>query len=452
MTAIAPANEALPQLSIVTDADAMAKVFAQVLSPYHVEDCLVLHMRYKPGKSCLISYNVGVARSRYSSIERQTFSARVYPPGSSLTRFAKAQCTSLATPECGDPVFHLPDLDTIVWAFPNDRKLSGLPALVDRERIAREVIPAFQPRQSFYPDSIQELSLAVVQYVPEHGCTVRVMAELSHGQRLVVYGKAYPDDGGAGTYRNMCSLWLGDARRSGRLHMAEPLAYESRHRILWQVAIEGSTLSTYESTDAGFLSLLKDTGSVIGALHSSLLSTGPAADPGRILVRLREAETRIKKSAPGHASRVSGLAEKLLNAVPDVTPGPPSTLHGDLHWKNVLITKSGPALIDFDNLGKGDPLQDLGSFVASTCARGVVHQLPKEFSARMANAVISGYKQDLNGSIPSAGLRWHIAAALLSEQIDRTLVRFKVRRLASLDSLLSLAEDVFSGVDLQDAI
>src|SRR4051794_79213 len=117
----------IPQLDIVRETSVMRRVFAEAMPGETIRDCAVLNVRYKPGKSCLVSYRLTMGRSEGSTPASQVVSVRFYPPGASLSRFLKAQRLPLARPAFAEPVFHVPDLHAVVWVFPNDRKLPGIP-------------------------------------------------------------------------------------------------------------------------------------------------------------------------------------------------------------------------------------------------------------------------------------------------------------------------------------
>jgi len=62
----------------------------------------------------------------------------------------------------------------------------------------------------------------------------------------------------------------------------------------------------------------------------------------------------------GIASRYRDVALRIADAV--ATPlaaARTQRIHGDLHWGNILWTRDGPILVDFDDSAMGPPVQDL---------------------------------------------------------------------------------------------
>jgi Ser/Thr protein kinase RdoA (MazF antagonist) len=64
--------------------------------------------------------------------------------------------------------------------------------------------------------------------------------------------------------------------------------------------------------------------------------------PGTLAPRYRDVALRIADTA----------AKRLA-------PARPQRIHGDLHWGNILWTRDGPILVDFDDCAMGPPVQDL---------------------------------------------------------------------------------------------
>jgi|SRR5450432_3482075 len=444
--------EALPQLEIVRQTAAMRRIFEIAMPDQNIRKCSVLLVRYKPGKRCMVSYRLtmakdGAANDGASAPASQILSARFYPPGDSLSRFVKAQRDAVATPAFGMPIFHVPDLDAVVWAFPNDPKLRGVPALIDEQRIAREVLPVLMNRVFGREIRVGPLSLEVVRYIPEHGCTVKLTAYPDgEDSPVVFYGKTYCGEEGEQTYRNMSALWNSEARTGGALRMAQPLAYEPAHFILWQSAVEGPTLASFEKSGPGFLPYLRAAGRAAVALHSQLVPGLPRMTTAQLCCDLQVAERHLRR-VPTLAGRVSRLTSQLLEQAREFGAGRAATLHGDLHAKNIIFPggtfSAGPAaLIDLDNLSAGDPLQDLGSFVASTCARALDNNIAAADIAPMIAAVVRGYEESAAWQVPRAALRWQTAAALMAEQAHRTVIRLKI---AKLDGLVDVAQQALSG-------
>jgi hypothetical protein len=315
--------------------------------------------------------------------------------------------------------------------------------LIDEDRIAREVLPLLLDRTiGCRMIRVGRISLEVVRYIPEHGCTVKLtVCPASGGTPLVFYGKTYSGEEGEKTYHDMSALWNTEAREAGSLRMAQPLVYEPAHLALWQSAVEGPTLASFEKSGPPFLPYLEAAGQAAVALHSQSVPGLARMTAAQMRVDLQIAELHLRR-VPALADRVSRLTAQLLEQEPDCGPGRIVTLHGDLHAKNVIFPGGPAALIDLDNLCAGDPLQDLGSFVASTCGRALDNDIGVADIAPMVAAVVRGYEASAGWAVPRPALRWYTAASLLAEQAHRTVIRLKIARL---DGLIDVAQQVLGG-------
>ena len=119
------------------------------------------------------------------------------------------------------PVAHDPELATVFWTFPNDRKIATLPALVNGSDGLARVSPP--------PGRQAEL----VAYAPEKAATVRVAAD----GRAVAFAKAYAGEEGERTHR------IHGALAETGVPVARSLAYSHEHRTLFVEPIDGRAIA-----------------------------------------------------------------------------------------------------------------------------------------------------------------------------------------------------------------
>jgi hypothetical protein len=154
------------------------------------------------------------------------------------------------------------------------------------------------------------LSLEVVRYIPEHRCTVKLTAYPDdEGSPIVFYGKTYCGEEGEQTYHSMSALWNTEARTPGALRMAQPLAYEPAHFIVWQSAVEGPTLASFEKSGPEFLPYLRAAGQAAVALHSQSVPGLPRMTAAQVCLDLQVAELHLRR-VPLLAGRVSRLTSQ----------------------------------------------------------------------------------------------------------------------------------------------
>ncbi len=445
-----PQDEALPQLGTVRDVSMMRSVLQRALfggvERYRIEDCAITHIRYRPGEGCSIAYRLNIRDQVTRDTVVQRLFARVVPSGLSQELFIEASSRARVATPFGDPVLHLPDLGSVIWVFPNDPKLDGLPALVDESLLADSFLPHLAAEDCGPDWSVSNWHTEVVSYVPEHRCTLRAVVQLRHKttgefRARTYYGKAYPDDTGWTTLRNMARLWKTCSGPFAPFRVARMLSYMERWRILWQSGVAGMPLSALGAGSPELLRLLKGVGRAIGALHRSTLECPgrvQAEGPCELLAR-----AAVVRSRTEHIS--SCLVERLISAAPSLKASPRATVHRDLHTNNILSTDDGIALIDLDDLANGDPLEDLTRFLAHLCSWSLKRGLEVPRIEPMVSTVVRSYVGAVPWSVSPSGFRWHLAAALIYQEACRCITRPKARRLATLSNLVRLAEQVSNG-------
>src|SRR6267143_1092261 len=214
-----PYDNRLPQMAVIFDEAHMRGALQEALnagvpedttangeySKLCVQHCKIVWIKYKPDKNCTVCYRLAIAPSLTDSRVELILYGRIYVAGGALSRFHKAQSACLVHPQFGMPLLHLPELDMILWVFPNDRKLTGLPVIADERRLKDEVLAEVLASALGSGWQIVDMTHHIVHYVPEHTCTIRLQLQvqqaLTGDRRLLnVYGKTYYDDDGAETY------------------------------------------------------------------------------------------------------------------------------------------------------------------------------------------------------------------------------------------------------------
>lgn len=447
-------DRALPHLGVALDVDLMRGVLAEQLFPtetlkarYQIAACEIIQARYKPGKNCLISYRLDINDQAVNQRHEQILCARVYESGGSVSRFAKAQVQPQTGAQFGAPIVHLPKLDMLAWVFPNDRKLVGLPKLADADCLKLEVLPPVISANFGSEWRIESLSNQIIHYVAEHTCTVKVTVELCSAATAetktgVLFGKTYYNQEGAETFTRMRQLSESEACLSGRLTLALPLAYQPEIQTFWQMGLPGASLYEREADGEQFFALLEGAAQSLAALHQTPASCSRSIGVADLLARFDEVERMIVMLRPELLPKLRSLLVRLRSQAKRIGEQPTATLHGDLHLKNFFVTDEQVTLIDLDNLCTGDPLLELGSFIASLFYRQLAQQKPAERSLAMADIFIRAYStaafQPINRSI----LNWHIAAALIAERAYRCVTRLKSDRPSLLEEVIVLADTI----------
>jgi aminoglycoside phosphotransferase (APT) family kinase protein len=83
----------------------------------------------------------------------------------------------------------------------------------------------------------------------------------------------------------------------------------------------------------------------------------------------------------------------------------------------------GLALVDFDSCVRGDPIFDVGSFVAYLVYLGHKGKLAEERSALCIRSFCRAYAERAPWGLPPDLLRWYVAAQLVTKHARRSGVR-----------------------------
>ncbi len=440
-------DEALPQLAVVRDVSIMRDALQLALfgegARCRIEHCIVAFIRYRPGKNCLIHYRM-IVRDTATDEERvERLAAKVLPPGLSQGLFLEEQKKALLPSSQPCPLHHLPDLGMVVWLFPNDPKLDGLPALVDDRRLESFVLPQLAGEVPGPDWQLLQWHKEVVSYVPERRCTLRITAQLQHRitgelKAQTFYGKAYPDHGGRTTRRNMKNLRANHCGRFAPFRVARPLLYEEESKILWQTGLAGTPLTAFRAGSPELLRLLENAARGISALHTSNLECAGMAQQSNPLESLERACILLSD----RGIRCADLVDRLFDAARSLKDSPSGTVHGDLHLDNVFSTESGIGFIDLDSLAWGDPIRDLSGFLANLCTWSVMRGLDSDQVETMVRAVVLPYIKAVPWDVTETEVRFHLAAALIYHQAQRCIAKPQEWRLAILEDLIRLAERI----------
>jgi phosphotransferase family enzyme len=444
-------DERLPQMEAMLNSSHMGEVFERALKDVcgkaagcRVESCRIVYTKYRPGKSLLFAYLLKVADTASGQCREQMLTMLACAKGESDDLFAIAKNAPLVDTGFGDGVFHVPAMEAVVWVFPNDRKLTGLPALVDPEGLRERFLPEIMGGSFDNEWSIFELESIPVHYVPERACTLRVKLGLrsertAETETRVLFGKTYCSGEGEAAWHRLQTLWDSEARREGRLLIAQPLAYHPEISTLWQGGLVGKTLNEVDASSGLFFESLANAGSAVAELHRTSVPSAPSITTGEIISKLEASAALLCRLSPNLRDELGSSIKDLIAVSDRIGLGPIATLHGDLHLKNLFVTDDRVALIDLDNLSRGDPLRDVGSFVASLHYRGLIEGRGSQFAEESSSWFIRSYRANAEWEVSEWALNWHIAAALIYERAYRCVTRLKVGRLDILDEIIALS-------------
>ncbi len=376
--ALAQRDSALRGLPLLLDPEALARALA--LAGSEIGGLTATYVRYKPGTNCLVAY-----RGWANGAEGWLY-AKAHPMGA-RDKLAKAS-------ERGGALV-LDEHAVVVYRFPQDAKLAALARLGDdgeRRALLKQLLPA---RPEFWDASVQGL-----RYKPER----RYVAALTVGGAEQALLKVYTPAGYAVAARNARAL-----AAQQEVRVARRLGRSARRGALLLEWLRGRSLEEAMREPSFDPAAVAAVGAALAALHRLPVETlAPMAEQEGGAAALRAAAAAVGALEPSLGSRAHRLAARLARGLERAAA--PRLTHGDFSADQVLLGEGRVALLDLDNAGPGDPLSDLGTFLAQLRWDRCRGQLAPAREEAVAAALVGGYRAAGGAAGP---LALHGAAALL---------------------------------------
>ena len=170
MSALLAPDPAVPQRDALLDARRMGQLLGSHLDGATVDGCERVNAKYRVGDSLRVVWRIEAGGASHT-VAGRTFAGR------SASVYNRAAAASVpAGPLPG--VLHAPDLETVFWTFPNDRRLAGLRLLDGRSGELDRLVgrPVARTR--------------LMAYAPERAATAEC---LDAGGRVLAYVKVHWD-------------------------------------------------------------------------------------------------------------------------------------------------------------------------------------------------------------------------------------------------------------------
>ena len=276
---------------------------------------------------------------------------------------------------------HLPGSDLVVWRFPEDPRLTALPALVDPRLAGRIMPPAVLDALGCEPGD--EPHTTVVRYQPEASATLRLETGPAGGP--AVFAKHLPDGTVADIAARHQALWSAPDPPPG-LRIAQPLAADPERGVLWTRGVAGRPLTAAVPADR-LPEATAPVGALLAGLYGSPLDTTEVLTADDLLAEVHKKAKKLVRAHPGGAPLVTELVTGATRRRADVVRERVRTLHGDFHLDQLVSSEHGPVLVDLDSLLRGAPEVDLAEFLVDLALR----DLPGTVARDVAAGLLSSY-------------------------------------------------------------
>lgn len=412
---------------------------------YVVDACLIGEKRYKPGRSFVLSYDLHLRNKETGSSYVQVIAARLCRPTKGLLEFHQANQRKLSLTPGLEPVGYLPETEMVVWTFPNDRRLTALPQLLDAEYLIAYLSPKLDAMGLDHTCTITAIETDILHYLPERSCMIRYHLTIESrltgaGSERTIYGKIYRDESGAETYSVMRQLTTQLPRT------AIPFAYDQKLRTLWQSHVPGKPFVWEMLEPHGSLGVLHTMGQFLAEFHCCHIQSSCRFGLLDIEESLRETIDLARQTYPELATRIQSIVNRLL-ARRDCLSwsnqiGTP--IHRDLKMSNFLIDDENLNLIDMDCVCIGDPLTDIASLITDLHLNGLHAGTSSRSTSEIVDAFRSAYTETVPYGVSDPHLNWYTAAAFIHESTRRSIRQLHAKRLKQVTEYLELSEHYFS--------
>lgn len=414
----------LPQLAQALDAPYMREIFERYgtrwrwnLSP--ILRCSVTDTRYKPGRSCWITYSLDVPGE---------------PPGIVAGRLdAVAATATPRLPSRPGVGTCSPELSMWVWRFPEDPVLVSLQEAVS-ERVVRPIVDGLRsPGECRSPVTVR-----VLKYEPARQCSFLV-ADAS-GARLPaprLVGKVSSGSKGATAFAVTEQLLIREEERTQRFRVTASIAYDPGLGVLWRRWSPGQPFVPHAHQNG-----LEQTCARVAAGLADLDRSGIRAPVSHAVtamdVKLADRVALIAAFRGQPDPLLDQVSERLRRA--DLaTPAPQIAIHGDFSHSQILFEGDTPVFLDFDAASWGNPLYDVGLFIAALHGLGV----RGTFSRREVDQAVQTFWQAYRGCVSWAWsderLRTIVAWALVCRGAFKAMRNLSHDSSARVERLLRLA-------------
>jgi aminoglycoside phosphotransferase (APT) family kinase protein len=348
-----PPDPAVSGLGVALDGDAVAELLERHLpdcarGELEVESCRPRYIRYKPSTNCLVQYELAL-RGDQAGLVRTLAHARLFANRHAEVLWASRSFHRLiehAHGLSGPPAARaalLPELKALVEIYPVDRKMPGLlgAASLSEDGEGREL------------DGVE-----LVRYKPGRKAVLRY--RLRGDRPEAVYGRVHADRRGAAL------LEAGRTFVAAGIPTPSPLAYVPELGLLFVEEAAGNRLTDLSEDE--FDRRLPAVAEALAAFHASHIENIPRLakrnKEGAVLAAARTLATVRPEAGPLALRLGATLAARLAES-----PGASAPVHGDFYDDQVLVADSGVVLLDFDAAGLGNPLLDVGNFLAHLTVR-----------------------------------------------------------------------------------
>ncbi|MCF6256310.1 MAG: aminoglycoside phosphotransferase family protein [Gammaproteobacteria bacterium] len=382
-------DQTIAGMKIIVDPDAFFNALNSAQPELNVSNAQLTYIRYRPTQFCLGAYQVRIPNANTPLL--------VHATAYNDKRWSKLPIVS------GNHHIELQS-QVLLSIFPGDSKLTSLASLMNpdnRQAIMRNLLPANVEA------SLGNISgdIKTLAYKPQRRYVGRVHFE--HGTSALL--KHYRER----DYHSSAVANVIDSPTTARLRTPRILGRSQRHQSLLFEWFPGRLVDTETIVASTAASSLYAIGAALAEFHTLATDGLKQRTLSMKVNKLNTVATTIALLHPPLAAFAQDLAtrigQKLLQEVP-VT----QRIHGDFSPSQIVLLDQGQvAIIDHDENVCGNPIEDLGLFIACLFKYEHKGKIAPSQTELLIDAFIEGYQFTAQQQVTQT-LHYHIATALFA--------------------------------------
>lgn len=432
----------MKEFEMFTELDRMKNVLRQQFPEFSednliIKKCKIEHARFQTSHLSICYRLRIIDKIRQREGERMLY-AKVYPRYQDQMELQNSKISLVPPQRAGEKLVHLPKFDMVVRSFPDDPALLYLPEVIDPKRVKHYLPYNTPPFNASGPEEITDISVEVIQYLPETRCTTRYSLQWGipdKPRQLTLFGKTFKNDQGGDIYRRMEALWKRSNKEPNSFMVAQPLEYNKKVKTLWQVGLPGVPLVKVIS-HTNYKVLIEAVAKGLENLHKRNLSTHAKLTTYDRFTKIKKKTLELVQAFPSFADSLLSILGNLEKTESQLTPVTERLIHGDFHINQLLIHKGNISLLDFDDFAVGDPMQDIACFI--------VDLYFQDLDADLVNLMISTiyylYRSQVDWEVPFDRLNWHTRVQLLTKAY-RSYIRLRPNLKDRIRHIVTLAQE-----------
>jgi hypothetical protein len=429
--AIPAVRRELPGLAEALDAAAMRPRLAALLNDgWQLHGCSVAERLYLPGAGCTVRYAVELGPPGPGERAGHLVSGRVLPAELSATDWLRERLLplSVGSPERQDlaafaqPFAAVEQLNMVLFAFPIDLELPGLPAATDPTG-ALDLVRDAAPEAT-------ACRVELVGYGGSDRCVLRYELDGGDGEQpatRTLYARVYAAE--LAQAEREAADALGEAL-AGAFAVGRNLAYHPGIHLALQAPVPGrprvvESLAAKARRRKALDDDLAACARLAAAVHAAPVAAGSERTVEAELRAVRGELLGVGGRAPALGVRLSRWLASVEAAAAATAPLPLAPAHGSLTPAKVLFDGGRCGLIGLDTVCRAEPALDLGHFLAHLRVAAAGARRAGEDADRLAAHLLAAYAQAAGVDQEQLGRRSAVFEAL-------SLTRLAMRRWSAL--------------------